>query len=338
MKSLFNLVRQLIDIPSVTGEEGTVGRFVADHLESIGFLPTLQEVETDRFNVYAKASEEPAPQVVFCTHLDTVPPFYPSFEDEANIYGRGACDAKGIMAAMIAAAHRLKTEGLDGVALLFVVGEELDSIGAKYANRLGIGSRFVVVGEPTGNELAVGHKGSFKFVLRAKGKAAHSAYPELGDSAVDRLMNALNRIRSEDWGESDVLGPATVNIGTLAGGVAANVVPAEAEARIYVRVVGEGSVAQNKLERLLGEDPNLSYEVISRNDAVFCKTLPGFETVSVAFGTDIPSLQGFGEPLLIGPGSIEDAHSDEEKIGKRELRESVDVYCRVVETLLRVSR
>ena len=337
MKSLFNLVRQLIDIPSVTGEEGLVGRFIADHLEKAGFLTTLQEVEKDRFNICARAHEEPVPQVVLCTHLDTVPPFYQSSEDELSIYGRGACDAKGIMAAMIVAAQRLNTEGLGGVALLFVVGEELDSIGAKSANRLGIGSRYVVVGEPTDNELAVGHKGSFKFVLRAKGKSAHSAYPEFGDSAVERLMNTLNRIRSEDWGKSDVLGSATVNIGTLAGGVAANVVPAEAEARIFVRVVGEVSVVQSKLERLLGDDPNLGYEVISQNDAVFCKTLPGFETVSVSFGTDIPSLEDFGEPLLIGPGSIEDAHTDHEKIGKKELRESVEIYCRVVETLLRAS-
>ena len=334
MKSLFKLVRQLIDIPSVTGEEGPVGLFIAEHLENAGFWPTLQEVEKGRFNIYAKASQESDPEIVFCTHLDTVPPFYPSSEDESHIHGRGACDAKGIVGAMIVAAERLKAEGLDRVALLFVVGEELDSLGAKFANRLEIGSRYVVVGEPTDNQLAVGHKGSFKFVLRAKGKSAHSAYPELGDSAVDRLINTLNRIRSEDWGDSGVLGSATVNIGTLVGGVAANVVPAAAEARIYVRVVGEVSIVQCKLERLLGDDPNLSYEVISKNDAVFCRTLPGFETLSVSFGTDIPSLENFGEPLLIGPGSIEEAHTDHEKIGKGALRESVEIYCRVVETLL----
>jgi acetylornithine deacetylase len=338
MKSMFKLVRQLIDIPSVTGEEGPVGLFIAEHLDDAGFFPTLQEVEKGRFNIYAKARQGPDPQIIFCTHLDTVPPFYPSSEDESHIHGRGACDAKGIIAAMIVAAERLKTEGLGAVALLFVVGEELDSFGAKFANRLEIGSRYVVVGEPTGNQLAVGHKGSFKFVLRAKGKSAHSAYPEQGDSAVERLIDTLNRIRSEDWGRSGVLGSATVNIGTLAGGVAANVVPAAAEARIHVRVVGEVSVVQSKLERLLGDDPNLSYEVISKNDAVFCKTLPGFETVSVSFGTDIPSLENFGEPLLVGPGAVEDAHTDQEKIGKGELRKSVEIYCRVVETLLSQNR
>ena len=337
MSSLFKLVRQLIDIPSVTGEEGELGRFVAEHLGESGFLTSLQEVGESRFNVYAKTSEDRIPAVILCTHLDTVPPFLDSSEDESTIYGRGACDAKGILAAMIVAVERLRAKGLEGVALLFVVGEELDSVGAKAASRLGISSRYIVVGEPTENRLATGHKGSFKFVLTANGKSAHSAYPEFGDSAIDRLLDTLNRIRSTEWGQSEVLGPATVNIGTVSGGVAANVIPREAEARVYVRVIGKSSDVEARLERLVEADPKLSYEVIAENDAVLCKILPGFETQPVSFGTDIPSLEGFGEPLLIGPGSIRDAHTDHEKISKKDLLESVEIYCRIVEILLRAS-
>jgi acetylornithine deacetylase len=337
MKSLFELARQLIDIPSVTGDEGTLGRFVAERLESMGFSASLQEVESNRLNVYVSPNTDRAPPVVLCTHLDTVPPFFESSEDESHIYGRGACDAKGIMAAMIVAAERLRARGSQEVGLLFVVGEELDSAGAKAATRLGIKSRYIVVGEPTENRLAAGHKGSFKFVLKAEGLSAHSAYPEFGDSANDRLLDALNRIRSTDWGQSDVLGPATVNIGMISGGVAANVVSPRAEARVYVRVIGKSSDVEVKLGKIVESNPKLSYEVIAENDAVFCKTLPGFETRPVSFGTDIPSLDGFGEPLLIGPGSIRDAHTENEKISKKELLESVEVYGRIIETLTRVS-
>jgi len=335
MQSLYTFVRQLVDIPSVTGGEGELGRFLERKLSDRGYQTTLQEVEPDRFNVFALGGE--VPRVVFCTHMDTVPPFYPSSEDETAIYGRGACDAKGILAAMVEAADRLGADGARGVGLLFVVGEELDSIGAKRANRLSPGSRFVVVGEPTENRMATGHKGGLKFRLVAQGRAAHSAYPEQGDSAIDRLLGALEKIRSSDWGRSEVLGPATVNIGTLSGGVAANVIAPSAEAVVFVRVVARVEEARRLLDSLLAGDPHLTYQVIAQNDPVFCETLPGFDCAPVAFGTDVPSLTAFGKPLLIGPGSITVAHSDHEKIEKAELARAVELYCAIGTELLRRS-
>ncbi len=332
MSSLFRFVRQLIDIPSVTGNEGDLALFLLKELAKRGFEPKLQEVAGDRANVFASTGERT--RVVFCTHLDTVPPFYGSSEDERYIYGRGACDAKGILAAMVSSAAKLRNEGATGLGLLFVVGEELDSVGAKAANQIGFDSSYVLVGEPTQNRLASGHKGTFKFVLRARGKAAHSAYPDLGDSAIGRLLHKLGQLLRTDWGSSELLGEATVNIGKLSGGVAANVIAPEAEAHVYVRVVGRASEVKSKLEQLLGDDSQLSYEVIAQNDAVFCEVLPGFPAEPVAFGTDIPSLTMLGKPLLLGPGSIHDAHTDHEKVGKEELVRAVELYCRIGRSLL----
>jgi acetylornithine deacetylase len=335
MRSLFKFVRQLIDIPSITGSEGDLARFLAKALAERGFEPELQNVAGDRVNVFASTGG-PA-RVVFCTHLDTVPPFYESSEDERFIYGRGACDAKGILAAMVSSAVKLRDGGAGGLGLLFVVGEELDSIGAKAANQIGFESKYVLVGEPTQNRLASGHKGTFKFALRARGTAAHSAYPEQGDSAIDRLLLMLSQIRRADWGRSEILGEATVNIGKLFGGVAANVIAPEAEAHVYVRVVGRASEVESKLDRLLGNDSQMSYEIIAQNDAVFCEVLPDLPAEPVAFGTDIPSLTGLGKPLLLGPGSIHDAHTDHEKIGKDELIRAVELYCRTGRHLLEKS-
>ena len=324
MSSLFSFIRELIDIPSVTGDEAEVARFLEKTLGQRGFRVTMQKVEADRHNVYALTNG--SPEVVLCTHLDTVPPFYSSSEDDRYIYGRGSCDAKGCMAAMVEAVVGLREKGIEGVGLLFVVGEEVDSIGAMTANLLKPGSRYVLVGEPTESRMASGHKGTFYFILRAKGRAAHSAYPHLGDSATDRLLDALQKIRKIDWGRSEVLGPATVNIGTLSGGLAPNVIAPEAAAGVLVRVVGKASEVEDKLVEALGDTPNLSYEVLSKKDAVLCETLPEFEVAPMAFGTDIPSLTEFGKPLLFGPGSIHDAHTSEEKISKQEALRAVELY------------
>lgn len=235
---------------------------------------------------------------------------------------------------MVFAAGALREQGVSDLGLLFVVGEEEDSVGALAANRLESRSRYVVVGEPTENRLASGHKGGLKFRLRAKGRAAHSAYPHLGDSAIERLLDALAEIRSSDWGRSDLLGPATVNIGTVSGGLASNVIAPDAEATVFIRVVGRADEVGAMLEGILARHPATSYELISRSDAVFCETRPGYEIAPVAFGTDIKSLKTFGTPLLIGPGSIHDAHTSKEKIGKREAEGAVSYYQRLALELL----
>jgi acetylornithine deacetylase len=326
-------IRQLVDIPSVSGEEREVALFLEKDLAARGFRVELQEVVDGRLNVYARTGEE-LPRIVFCTHLDTVPPFYPSSEDEEYVYGRGSCDAKGILAAMVLAAVELRKKGVDDLGLLFVVGEEVDSVGALAANRLESRSAFVVVGEPTENRMANGHKGGFKFRLVARGKACHSAYPHLGESAIERLLDALAEIRVEEFGRSDVLGEATVNVGTIGGGLAANVLAPEAEAQVFIRVVGTARAVQEKVEAILARHPALEYELISASDAVTCITRPGFEIAPVSFGTDIKSLKTFGKPLLLGPGSIHDAHTSGEKIGKREAEEAVSYYQRLALDLL----
>lgn len=333
MHELHRYIRELIDIPSVSGNEGEVAKYLDGDLTSRGFDVSLQEVAPGRENVYATSKGVP-PRIVFCTHIDTVPPFYASSEDDTHIYGRGSCDAKGILATMVFAAVRLREAGISDVGLLFVVGEEVDSAGATAANSLKSDSKFVVVGEPTANRLATGHKGGFKVKLIAKGKAAHSAYPQLGDSAIDRLLDGLADIRAHDWGDSDVLGKATVNIGTISGGLAANVFAPHAEADVFVRVVGKSSDVRTGLETILAGHPALEYQLVSESDAVLCETVPGFELAPMSFGTDIPALHAFGKPLLIGPGTIHDAHTDAEKIGKGEAAEAVEYYQTLARQLL----
>lgn len=344
---LFAYIRQLVDIPSVSGEEAAVARFLHADLTAKGFAVTLQDVAPERMNVLA-VNEGASPEVMFCTHIDTVPPFYESAEDDDYIYGRGSCDAKGIAATMVAAAMALRDGGARGVGLLFVVGEEVDSAGAIVANdlvqdRLVSGPvpgeiastvRYVIVGEPTENRMATGHKGAFKFRLTARGKAAHSAYPQLGESAIEFLLDALADIRAEDWGTSDVLGEATINVGTIHGGLAANVFAPDAESDGFIRVVGEASDVRAKVDAIIDRHPKVSYEIISQFDAVFCETVPGFETAPVSFGTDIPALRAFGKPLLLGPGSIHDAHTDSEKLGKGEAVDAVEYYQRLAKQLL----
>lgn len=333
MEDLHRYIRELIDIPSVSGNEGEVAKYLERDLTSRGFEVSLQEVAPGRENVYA-VTPGSSPQIVFCTHIDTVPPFYASSEDDTYIYGRGSCDAKGILATMVFAALQLREAGVPQVGLLFVVGEEVDSAGATVANSLESESQFVVVGEPTANRLATGHKGGFKVNLSAEGKAAHSAYPQLGDSAIDRLLDGLADIRAHDWGISDVLGNATVNIGTISGGLAANVFAPHAEADVFVRVVGKSSEVREGFDKILARHPKLAYRVVSESDAVFCKTVSGFELAPMSFGTDIPALHAFGKPLLIGPGTIHDAHTDAEKIGKGEAAEAVGYYQTLARQLL----
>lgn len=330
---LIKYIRNLVDIPSVTGDEGALAGELQKDLTARGFAVEMQEAAPGRWNVYARDGSE-LPRVVLCTHLDTVPPFYASSEDEDYIYGRGSCDAKGVMSAMIFAATALRAQDVRDVGLLFVVGEEVDSLGALAANALESRAKYVVVGEPTENKMASGHKGGFKIKLSATGKAAHSAYPQLGSSAIEKLLDVLATIRATDWGRSDVLGEATVNIGTISGGLAANVIPPDAEAEVFVRVVGKAAEVQKKLDALLAGKEAVSYDLVSASDAVFCETRDGFEVAPVSFGTDIPSLTEFGKPLLLGPGSIHDAHTSGEKIGKQEATEAVEYYQRLVKDLL----
>lgn len=328
--TVFELTKELVNIPSVTGEEAAVGNFVADFLRRNGFQVQEQLVADRRKNIFA--SRSPQPRVLLCTHLDTVPPFIPASEDETHIFGRGACDAKGILAAMITAGIQLSEMKATDFGLLFLVGEETDSIGAKIANALKVNSDFIVVGEPTESKLGVGHKGLLAARLTAKGKAAHSAVQELGESAINKLLDILDAVRKTSWGEDALLGKSSLNIGTLAGGVAHNVVAAEASAQISIRITTPSESVLATLKSMIGDRAEI--DIITRAEPQKLFTLPELEQTVLPYGTDIPHLKNFGEPLLIGPGSIKVAHTAEERISKKELREAVEIYVKLVQKLL----
>lgn len=326
------LTRKLIDIPSVTGDEEAVGLFLKSHLEAVGYHVMLQEVAPGRSNVFATTNR--APRVVLSTHMDTVPPFIKSSEDEETIYGRGACDAKGIIAAQINAAEVLRREGTDEIGLLFTVDEEQGSAGAQVANldKPAPAPEYLINGEPTDNKLATATKGSLRLKLRATGRAAHSAYPEQGESAIEKLLDVLESIRKCDWPGDDVLGETTCNIGVISGGTRANVIADEAEADVQMRLVTNPEPIKQRLEMAIAGRADVEY--LSAHEPVHLLTLPGFDQCVVRFTTDIPYLAGWGTPLLIGPGSILKAHTEQESIGKRELADAVDIYARLTRGLL----
>lgn len=327
---LFALTRRLIDIESTTPNEGAVGDFLFEELKRRGFDARRMPVEGSRNNVLATSPGHAQPTVVLSTHMDTVPPFIPSSEDDARIYGRGSCDAKGIIAAEIMAAEELRAAGVF-VGLLFLVGEERDSIGAKKANEQPIGARFMINGEPTENRLALASKGSLHVVLTARGKMAHSAYPELGESAIDKLVEALHRLHEMRLPESADVGACTKNVGTIEGGRARNVISDFARAEIFYRLVGPADQLRHQIVETVGELAEIEFT----REAPFMRmrTIDGVPTMVAAFTTDIPSLGNWGEPLLLGPGSIHVAHSEGEYVEKKQLAEAVELYCSVAKRL-----
>jgi acetylornithine deacetylase len=330
---VFELTQTLIDIPSVTPEEEAVGQYLYDCLRRLASLHhgmvERHEVEPRRWNVYASFG---SPVVTLSTHMDTVPPFIASRVDDGYIWGRGACDTKGIIAAMIVAAERLLEQGARDFALLFVVGEERNSAGALYAARHSRGSKYIINGEPTGNRLALGSKGALRYELVARGKMAHSAYPELGESAIEKLLDALDAIRRIKLPIDDVLGPSTLNIGTIQGGRAPNVIPDEARAEIFIRLVCDSASTREAVAEAVGDKVELN-EVLEI-PAVRLAAAAGLPTTVVAYTTDIPAFAGaWGEPLLLGPGTIHVAHTLEERVPKEELLEAVEIYQRMVRYL-----
>jgi len=289
----------------------------------------MNEVEPGRSNVYAVFGE---PFVTLSTHMDTVPPFVPSREDDEFIWGRGACDTKGIIACMITAAEQLLAEGTRNIALLFVVGEERNSAGAYYAAKHPKGSQYIVNGEPTGNHLALGGKGALRYELVAHGKMAHSAYPELGESAIDKLLDVLDSIRRVPLPVDEILGPSTLNIGTIHGGRAPNVIPDEARAEIFIRTVGDSASTMKALEEAVAGRVELNFvlEIV----ALRLKAVAGLPTTVVAYATDIPAFAGqWGEPLLLGPGTIHVAHTLHEHVPKKQLIEAIELYKQIVRQL-----
>jgi acetylornithine deacetylase len=323
------LTRDLVDIDSTTGREGEAGRFIASTLRALGYDVTEQQVSDDRHNIIATRG---APIVVLSTHFDCVPPFVSSRVEGGRIYGRGACDAKGILAAQIAAAERLHASGESRVGLLFVVGEERGSDGARAANGRPAGSRFLVNGEPTENKLARATRGVYRARLTATGRAAHSSQPELGDSAIEKLIDALVALRTIDWPANGTLGRTTYTVGLIHGGVAPNVVPPAADAEIMFRTVGD----HGRLRALLHEHVGalVGIEDVLVVPPVTLTSASGFDSAVFSFTTDIPFLPAWGSPLLLGPGSITVAHTADEYVDIADLERAVDLYVELAAALI----
>ncbi|HEY7353671.1 MAG TPA: M20/M25/M40 family metallo-hydrolase [Terriglobales bacterium] len=320
------LTRQLVDIESITGNEGPVGHFLAKELQGLGYNVERIVAEGERANVLATKPEQPKPAIVFSTHMDTVPPFIRSSEDDSSIYGRGSCDAKGIIAAQIAAAEHLRKEGIY-VGLLFLVGEERDSLGAKIANQQENKCRFLINGEPTENKVAIASKGALRVELTSSGRMAHSAYPELGESAIDKLIEALHRLRAMKLPVDPEVGPCTLNIGLIEGGRAPNVISDKAQALLLYRLVGQSEALRREIVEAVGDLAKVEFTL--EIPFVRLRTFEDLPTMVAAFTTDIPALSNWGEPLLVGPGSIHVAHTKGEFINKKDLYEAVELYCRI---------
>lgn len=326
---LYELTRKLIEIKSITGQEQEMIDFLSAYLKNLGFDIRWNPVDGKRSNILAAKGD---PKVILSTHTDTVSPYISFSEDDTYFYGRGACDTKGIIASQIKAAEKLLAEEINDFGLLLVVGEESISDGAVAANKIENNCRWLINGEPTENKMAIGSKGSLRVKIIVKGKAAHAAYPEQGESAIEKLLDIFNDIRKENFPKHELLGATTYNIGTISGGIQANVIPPFAEALLMFRIVSSVAEIKQSLEKIVKNRARLEY--IFDCEPVLTKTLPGYETMVASYTTDIPNLDNWGKPVLIGPGSILDAHTEHEKISKKELNDAVNLYYEIVKKLL----
>ena len=325
---LVRLARTLIDIDSTSGREAAAAAWVARWLREHDYDVVEQPVADDRFNIIGTID---APDVVFSTHIDCVPPHFTSREQDGLLYGRGACDAKGILAAELAALEQLRADGERRAGLLLVVGEERGSQGARAANTRTPGSRYLINGEPTDNRLGAATRGVYRVRLTAKGRAAHSSHPELGDSAIEKLIDALQQLRTLALPADHELGHTYYTVGLMSGGIAPNVVPPAAEAEVNFRTVGSAADIRDALTPLLDK---VELEDVVEVPPVVLETVPGFTTEVFPFTTDIPFLSAWGKPLLLGPGSVLVAHTDNEHVRITELVEAVDHYVALARHLL----
>jgi acetylornithine deacetylase len=332
---IVSLTRSLVDIDSTTGREGECGRWLADYLRGRGWSVHEQRVDDTRFNVIAEVGthEAGSPAVIFSTHFDCVPSFFPSRVDGDKLFGRGSCDAKGILAAQVSAAEHRRKDGEPRVGLGLVVGEERGSDGARAANEAARadGRRFLINGEPTDNRLGLATRGILRLKLRASGRAVHSSFPELGESAIDKLIDALIELRSIPLPADPVLGQTHYTVGLISGGVAPNVVSASAEAEVMFRTTSDAAEVRRAVAPL---ERRVAIEHVLEVPPVKMKVVPGFDTAVFPYTTDIPFLQAWGEPLLFGPGSIHVAHTADEFVSIAELKQAATHYVTLAKALL----
>jgi acetylornithine deacetylase len=323
---LITLTKNLVSIESVTGSEGRVGEYLYEELRTMaeiyhGRVQKMQVTER-RFNVAAYFGN---PYITFSSHMDTVAPYFGPREDDTYLWGRGACDAKGVIAAMICAVRELLDRGERDLGLLFLVGEEQGSDGARVASAHPVGSRFLINGEPTENKLASASKGVLRYRVETVGRAGHSAYADEGSSAIHLLLDALELIRGIKPLSDPLLGTSSLNIGRISGGSGHNVIAEKAEAEISFRTVGDESQLKEQVDGILRSRAVVLETVML--PAMRFTTVQGFPTKTVAFSTDVSVLTPvWGSALLVGPGSIEVAHSSQERISKKELAQAVKLY------------
>ncbi|MBA2606532.1 MAG: M20/M25/M40 family metallo-hydrolase [Acidobacteria bacterium] len=330
--NLFELTKTLINIPSISEDEQAVGFFLRDYLENLGWTVEMQPVSENQNNVIARLND--TPHVFFSTHMDTVPPYITANEDSEKIYGRGACDAKGIIASQIFAAEELRRQGINDIGLLFTVDEEQGSSGARAANKHPIATKceYMINGEPTDNDLAIGSKGSLRFFIKTEGRAAHSAYPEMGESAIEKLLDILIDVRKIEFPNDEFFGETTNNIGLIGGGLKTNVIAPNAEAGLHIRLTTDDKPILEILEKTV--DGRGRIEIMSIAKPVKMLAVEGFRQKVVRFTTDIPHLPNWGTPLLLGAGSILVAHTKDEFVLKRDLEKAVGLYVNLVKKLL----
>ena len=337
---IVGLTRSLVDIDSTTGREGECGRWLAGYLRDRGWAVEEQRVDDTRCNVIARPeahaaprTPRPEPSVIFSTHFDCVPTFFPSRADGDKLFGRGSCDAKGILAAQVSAAEQLRRDGESRVGLVFVVGEERGSDGARIANEAApVGGRaFLINGEPTDNRLGLATRGILRLKLRASGRAAHSSFPELGESAIDKLIDALVELRAIPMPADPLLGRTYYTVGLINGGVAPNVVSPSAEAEVMFRTTSDAAEVRKAVAPL---ERRVTIEHVLEVPPVRLTIVPGFEAAVFPYTTDIPFLGGWGEPLLFGPGSIHVAHTAEVWVSIAELNAAAAHYVTLAQALL----
>lgn len=331
--NLFELTKNLINIPSISDNEEAVGFYLRDYLEGLGWTVELQAVSENQNNVIAYLNAA-TPRVFLSTHMDVVPPHIEASEDDEKVYGRGACDAKGIIASQIFAAEELRKQGIENIGLLFTVDEEQGSTGARKANQHPLAAKceYLINGEPTDNDLAIGSKGSLRFFIKTTGKAAHSAYPEQGESAVEKLLDILTDVRKVDFPNDEFFGETTNNIGLISGGLKTNVIAPNAEAGLHIRLTTDEKPILDVLEKTV--DGRGEIEVMTVAKPVKMLAIEGFRQKVVRFTTDIPHLSNWGQPLLLGAGSILAAHTKDEFVLKKDLEEAVGLYVNLVKKLL----
>ncbi|KAK7457099.1 hypothetical protein VKT23_010401 [Stygiomarasmius scandens] len=346
---MLSLLSDLVNIPSLTGEEGKVANHLASFLKNEGFTVELLPIYpgSERQNVYAYIGTTRNTKFLFTTHIDTVPPFIPFSgpDAEGKVFGRGTCDAKGSVVVQIQAAKELFQEGLlreGDLALLFVVGEEIDGAGMKAASRMGLKWKNIVFGEPTEGKLALGHKGILLLELSTTGKACHSGYPHLGLSANHLLIPVLNKLLDLELPVDPKLGPSTLNIGTIRGGEAPNILSASASATVSIRISTSFENVKASVSEILSGCPSVSYKILAEYPPPRLHSdVPGFETINVGYGTDIPFLEVHDaddvKRFLYGPGSIFVAHTSNESVLLKELDACKDGYKKLVTTQLNVS-